>query len=142
MSKKVFVDTDIVLDLLIKRPPFYSSAAMLFGLAEEKKIELYISPVLVSNIYYILRKYNGQEAAILNIRKLRMLVNIAPVSQGIIDLVLASKFKDFEDGIQYYCAVEAGIKTLLTRNVKDFVGKEIRVMSCDEYLASLKVNKG
>lgn len=138
MNSKVFVDTDIVLDLLTKRQPFYSSAAMLFGLAEEKKLDLYISPVLVSNIYYILRKHKGQENAILNIRKLRMLVKILPVNQEIIDLVLASKYKDIEDGIQYYCAVEAGIKILLTRNEKDFVGKELRVMNCDEYLASLK----
>jgi hypothetical protein len=71
-----------------------------------------------------------------------MLVHIASINQEIIDRVLASRFKDIEDGIQYYCAVEAGIKTLLTRNAKDYVGKEVRVMNCDEYIASRKTTNG
>jgi predicted nucleic acid-binding protein len=137
MNRKVFVDSDIVLDLLTERKPFYASAARLFSLAADGKINLYASPVLISNVFYIIRKSLGQESAILNIRKLRTMINIVTVNQKIIDHVLASNFKDLEDGIQYYSAIEAGIEILLTRNTKDFIGNAISIMNCEEYLALL-----
>ncbi|MBN1499377.1 MAG: PIN domain-containing protein [Spirochaetes bacterium] len=135
MNKKVYVDTDIVLDLLTERKPFYNSAAKIFSLAVENKIQLFVSPVLISNVFYILRKSSGQESAVINLRKLRTMINIVPVNQKIIDHVLASNFKDLEDGIQYYSAIEAGIKIILTRNSKDFTGKPVSIMNCEEYLA-------
>jgi Predicted nucleic acid-binding protein, contains PIN domain len=134
MSKKVFVDTDIVLDLLTKREPFYSAAAKVFSLAADKEIDLYISPVLISNLFYILRKVLGREEAINAIRKLRVLVRVVTIDEEIVDLVLSSNFKDIEDGFQYYGALQDEIGILLTRNTKDFVGKEIVIMNCEEFI--------
>ena len=143
MNKKVFVDTDVVIDLLTKREPFYQSAANVFSLAADKKIHLYISPVLISNLFYILRKILGREEAINTIRKLRILVGIVNIDEEIVDLVLSSKFKDIEDGFQYYGALQEKIGILLTRNTKDFVGKEISIMNCDEFIEYYKTdNKG
>jgi predicted nucleic acid-binding protein len=139
MSKKVFVDTDIVIDLLTKREPFYPSAAKVFSLAADKKIDLYISPVLISNLFYILRKVLGREEAINAIRKLRVLVRVVTIDEEIVDLVLSSKFKDIEDGFQYYGALQDKIGILLTRNTKDFVGKEIVIMNCEEFIEFLKI---
>ncbi|HSV55827.1 MAG TPA: PIN domain-containing protein [Magnetospirillaceae bacterium] len=136
MNRKVFVDTDIVLDVITRREPFYVPAAQVFSLAAEKKIELYISPVLIANLFYILRKRIGKESAINAIRKLRILAKVAPVDEEIVDLVLSSGFKDMEDGFQYYSALKAGIPVLLTRNEKDFVGMEIAIMNCEEYLSA------
>ena len=136
MNRKVFVDTDIVLDVITRREPFYAPAAQIFSLAAEKKIELYISPVLIANLFYILRKRIGKETAINAIRKLRILAKVATVDEEIVDLVLSSGFKDMEDGFQYYSALKAGISVLLTRNVKDFVGKELAIMNCEEYLGA------
>jgi predicted nucleic acid-binding protein len=130
MNRKIFVDTDVVIDLLTKREPFYQSAAKVFSLAADKKINLYISPVLISNLFYILRKILGREEAINTIRKLRILVGIVTIDEEIVDLVLSSKFKDIEDGFQYYGALQDKIGILLTRNIKDFVGKEISIMNC------------
>jgi len=141
MSKKVFVDTDIVIDLLTKREPFYLSAARVFSLAADKKIDLYISPVLISNLFYILRKAIGREEAINAIRKLRVITKIVTVDEEIVDLVLSSKFKDIEDGFQYYGALQEKIGILLTRNTKDFVGKEISIMNCEEFIEYMKVEK-
>jgi predicted nucleic acid-binding protein len=134
MNKKVFVDTDIVIDLLTKREPFYQSSAKVFSLAADKKIDLFISPVLISNLFYILRKILGREEAINAIRKLRILVGIVTIDEEIVDLVLSSKFKDIEDGFQYYGALQEKIGILLTRNTKDFVGKEISIMNCEEFI--------
>jgi predicted nucleic acid-binding protein len=139
MSKKIFVDTDIVIDLLTKREPFYPSAAKVFSLAADKKIDLYISPVLISNLFYILRKVLGREEAINAIRKLRVLVRVVTIDEEIVDLVLSSKFKDIEDGFQYYGALQDKIGILLTRNTKDFVGKEIVIMNCEEFIEFFKI---
>jgi predicted nucleic acid-binding protein len=139
MSKKIFVDTDIVIDLLTKREPFYPSAARVFSVAADKKIELYISPVLISNLFYILRKVLGREEAINAIRKLRVLVHVVTIDEEIVDLVLSSKFKDIEDGFQYYGALQDKIGILLTRNTKDFVGKEIVIMNCEEFIEFFKI---
>jgi predicted nucleic acid-binding protein len=139
MSKKVFVDTDIVIDLLTKREPFYQSVAKVFSLAADKKIDLYISPVLISNLFYILRKVLGREEAINAIRKLRVLVRVVTIDEEIVDLVLSSKFKDIEDGFQYYGALQDKIGILLTRNTKDFVGKEIVIMNCEEFIEFFKI---
>lgn len=141
MNKKVFVDTDIVLDVITQREPFYLPAAKVFSLAAEKKMELYISPVLIANLFYILRKKIGKEEAINAIRKLRIITKVAMVDEEIVDLVLSSGFKDIEDGFQYYSALKTGIDVLLTRNEKDFIGKEIAIMNCEEYLSSYHIEK-
>ena len=142
MSKKIFVDTDIVIDLLTKRGPFYQPAARVFSLAADKKIDLYISPVLISNLFYILRKALGREEAVNAIRKLRVLAKVVTIGEEIVDLVLSSKFKDIEDGFQYYGALQEKIGILLTRNTKDFIGKEIVIMNCEEFIEYFKIEKG
>ena len=81
-----------------------------------------------------MRKARGGAEAINAIRKLRLIVKIAAVDEQIIDLVLSSGFKDIEDGFQYYCALQKGIGVLLTRNVKDFAGREMAIMNCEEFL--------
>jgi len=95
--------------------------------------------VLISNLFYILRKVLGREEAINAIRKLRVLVRVVTIDEEIVDLVLSSKFKDIEDGFQYYGALQDKIGILLTRNTKDFVGKEIVIMNCEEFIEFFKI---
>jgi predicted nucleic acid-binding protein len=141
MSEKVFVDTDVVIDLLTKRHPFYEAASKLFSLAADRKIDLFISPIIVSNLHYILRKAIGQAEAINAIIKLRVLTKIVTIDEEIVDLVLSSKYKDIEDGFQYYGAIKEKIKILVTRNVKDYIGKELSIMNAEEYLGYYKQKK-
>lgn len=132
--EKVFVDSDIILDLLAKREPFYKAAAELFSLVEKSSIEAYISPIIITNLHYILCKLKNKDQAIRNLRKLRLLVKILPVDEKIIDLALVSDFKDLEDDIQYYTAKEFGIQYILTRNKKDYKTGDIQVMTAEEYI--------
>lgn len=141
MNRKVYVNTDIFLDVLTRREPFYAQAAQVFSLAAEKKIELFISPVLIAKLFYSLRKRIGKEDAINAIRKLRILAKVAPIDEEIVDLVLSSGFKDMEDGFQYYSALKMGIPILLTRNEKDFIGKELAIMNCEEYLGAYSIGE-
>jgi len=130
----LFVDTDIILDLLAKREPFYPYAAELFSLADSGKINIYVTPIIITNIHYILRKAVGKDKAIQNLLKLKLLVKILAVDEKIIELALASGFSDFEDAVQYYTARENDIPILLTRNTKDFKKAGITIMTAEEYV--------
>jgi predicted nucleic acid-binding protein len=137
MNKKVFIDSDIILDLLCKREPFYNFAAEVFTLGDAKRIALMTTPVVIANVFYILRKILGIEKAKELLRKLRIMIGVIPVGGKIIDLALNSNFADFEDGLQYYAARENGIKMLLTRNTRDYKGKDLVVQTPEEYLKSI-----
>ena len=130
----VFVDTDISLDLLSTRQPFYQAAAKLFTLADRKEIKLCVSSLSFSNLHYILRGENSAAEARRILSNYRILVNVLAVNEKIIDLALQSLFKDFEDAIQYYTAVQNNVPIILTRNLKDYKQSAIPVMTADDYL--------
>ena len=132
--QKIFIDTDIILDLLAERQPFYKNAAAIFTLIDRGKVKGFTSPIVFANLHYILSKQLSKNYAIKNLKKLRTLIKIVPVDERIIDLSLESDFKDYEDAIQYNAAISAGISTLITRNIKDYKNPTITVCSPDEYL--------
>ena len=134
MNPKLFIDTDIILDILAKRDPFYNPAARLFALIDEKKIDAYTTPVVFSNLFYILSKFKSRSFAHSSLRKLRLLLTIIQVDEKVIDLALNSEFKDFEDAIQFYAAKFHNLDFIITRNVKDFVSKEIIVLTAEDYI--------
>jgi predicted nucleic acid-binding protein len=131
---KVFVDTDLILDLLAKRGVFYDPAAKLFSLADLGKIRIFVSSLSFANLHYILSKeFNANNSRKL-LLKFKTLVTVLPVSDKTIELSLTSDFKDFEDGIQYFTATENSIKMILTRNLRDFKHATIPVMTPEQYL--------
>ena len=138
MNKKVFIDSDIILDLLAERELFYDNAAKIFTLAYEKKIELYTTVVVFANVFYVLRKIKGNEETKRKLKNLRILIHILPINENITDMALASKFNDFEDALQYFTAKENKVLSIITRNTKDYKVKDIIIQTSDEYL---KINQ-
>ncbi|QQO07866.1 type II toxin-antitoxin system VapC family toxin [Breznakiella homolactica] len=138
MSKKIFIDSDIVLDLLCKREGFYEFAAEIFTLGDTGKIDLFTTSLVFANVFYILKKILGIEKAKELLRKLRLLVHVLPVGEKAVDLALNSKFNDFEDGLQYFSARENNLSILLTRNIKDYKEKDLIIQTPEEYLQLLK----
>jgi predicted nucleic acid-binding protein len=130
----VFVDTNIVIDLLQKREIFYKEAQELFTKADRKKLKLYISALTFANTYYILSKYYSSSEAKKILSKFKVLVEVLPTTDKIIDLALASDFNDFEDAIQFYTALESNLHVIITRNKKDFKNNLIPVFSAKEFL--------
>lgn len=129
--------TDICLDLLTARLPHYHSAARLFSLSETEKIKLSVSALTIANVHYLLlKKYSTSEAKELLI-SLRKVVSTLAVTDQIIESALCSDFKDFEDGIQYFTAIENHVKVLLTRNLRDYKTAKIPVMTPEAYLKSI-----
>ncbi|MCI5666456.1 MAG: PIN domain-containing protein [Spirochaetia bacterium] len=133
---KYFVDTDVILDLLSQRVPHFHFSAVLFSLAEMGKFELYTSPTVMVNTFYILRKNLGNENAKNALRKLRIILHVIDSSEKVLDLALNSNFNDFEDAIQYYTALNADIQTIITRNLKDYKAADILVQTPEMFLVT------
>lgn len=134
--KKLFVDTNIVIDLLAQRAPFYEFAAKLFSLADRKKVQVMVSSLTFANTNYILSKLNSPIIAREVLSKFKVLVNVVELNDKIIDLALNDKsFADFEDGLQYYSAIEKDAEIIITRNLKDFKNSKIPVLTAQTYLA-------
>lgn len=134
--EKVFIDTDIALDLLSERFPHYSYAAELFTLADKGKLLVHVSSLSFSNLNYLLSRQYSQKEARRILNKFKILVHVLSVDDKIIDLSLNSEFKDFEDAIQYYTAIENNISTLITRNLKDYKSASITVITAEDFLLS------
>ena len=132
--EKVFVDTDIILDVLSKRDPFYKFAAHLFSKADKRELEIGVSSLSFSNLNYLLSKKYGVIETRKILLRFKALVSVMTVDDKIIELALGSDFKDFEDAIQYYCAIENGYKILLTRNLKDYKKANIPIMTAESFV--------
>lgn len=133
--KKLFIDTNIVLDLLGKREPFYDDAAKLFSLADRGKVKLYISSLTIANANYVLTRLKSSKEARVILLKFKILVVVLVLNDKIIELSLNDdSFKDFEDGLQYYTALESEADIIITRNLKDFKASKIPVMTPGQYL--------
>ena len=137
--KNIFIDTNVVIDFLANREPFSLAAATLFDLGVTGRTRLYISAVSYNNIYYILRRSLSHTAAISLLEELAEITEIADVTASIIKLSLKSDFKDYEDAIQYYCALSLpDIDCIVTRNTKDFKKSTLAVLTPTEALASFQ----
>lgn len=136
--KRVFLDTNIVIDLLAQRMPFYTEAARLFSLADKNEIRLSISALCLADTNYILSGHLPPAEVRIILRKFKVLVNVLPLDDKIADLALNSDFHDFEDAIQYYTAISNEQELIITRNQPDFKESKVPVMTAGEFLASLK----
>ena len=137
MNKKLFIDSDIILDVLAIRDNFYEPAASLFDLGYEGKLDLYTTAVVLANVFYILRKKHGIEKSKEQIKQLRQIMSILPINGKMVDDVLTSKFSDFEDGLQYFAAKESNIPVIITRNVNDYKEKDLIIQTADEFIRSI-----
>ena len=131
--EKIFVDANIVLDLLEKREEFYKEAQELFTLSDKKNVKLYISALTLANVHYLLYKHLKMKARKV-LAKFKVLVDVLAVDDKILDLSLTSDLKDFEDAIQYYTAIENDMDIIITRNKKDFKNLDIPILTAKEYL--------
>ena len=136
MIPKLFLDTNVVLDLLGERVPFYTSAAKIATLADKEKIQLVTSALTFATVNYILSKYEGQQKAKEKLRKFKVLTTICSLDETIIEKGLNSNFNDYEDALQYFSALKSECDMLITRNGKDFKLSEIPVFTPDEFLKS------
>ncbi len=134
----IFIDTDVIIDFLIDRKPHSREGAIIFTLIEQKKLKGYVSSLTFSNLYYVLRKVESHNKVIAKLDSISRLLTILKVDQQTIKDAIASGFTDFEDSIQYNCALDyKKIDVIITRNTKDFKTSEIPVMTPADYLKTI-----
>jgi predicted nucleic acid-binding protein len=138
---KTFIDSDIILDLIKKREPFYHEAVSLFTLIEENKVKGFVSPLIFANLFYIVRKLESSKFAIQVLTRLKAILHVLTINDKIVKLALSSGFKDFEDAIQYYSALESNLEYIITRNKKDYIESGLIICTAKEYLAIRRANQ-
>lgn len=136
--KKIFLDTNIILDFLGEREGFYEASAKIMTLADKKKIQVYTSPSSISNVFYVLAKYENSKIALEKIRKFKLLCSMSVMDDEVVEKAINSDFKDFEDAMQYFSALVSNCDVIITRNEKDFKNALIPVMNAESYLLSLR----
>jgi predicted nucleic acid-binding protein len=131
--KRIFLDTNIVLDLLGKREPFFDAIAKIATLAEMGSFTLVASALSYSIANYVLEKTEQHDKVISNLRKFKVISTISDLNNVVVEKALNSDFKDFEDALQYFCALQSNCEVILTRNSKDFKLSVIPTMTADDF---------
>ncbi len=137
--KHLFLDTNVIIDFLADRKPFSDKAALIFDQAVAGKLKIYLSAVSYNNIYYILRQSFSNNDTIKLLNQLNEMTEIADVTKAIIKQALRSEFKDFEDAIQYHCALSLSkLDMIITRDTKDYKKSAVPVMNPQEAVVFLE----
>ncbi len=133
--KRLFLDTNILIDLLADRKPYSKFARELLMLAEQKKIKLYTSSHALATTYYILNKYGDDKSLRSALMHLMDIVTLMPIDSGMVKKGLQSEHKDFEDALQMFCAYSIeNLFAIVTRNIKDFKSSAVKAYSPDSIL--------
>jgi predicted nucleic acid-binding protein len=131
----ILIDTDVLLDFFFDRQPFAQFATEILNRCEAKTLHGFTTPVIICNVYYLLRKTANHQLVTEKIKQLLNIIDITEMDKDVVLEALNSEFKDFEDALQNFSAVRNGkINTILTRNIKDFKKSNLAVLTPETYL--------
>jgi predicted nucleic acid-binding protein len=139
MTEKLFIDTDIILDLVLKREPFFADSQSIMSLIEKNYFLGFTSSLILANCYYVINSNRDKKTALKTISKLKAVLTVLPFSDKEIGESLNSSINDFEDGLQYFIALNNGINNLITKNISDFKGLDINVLTPKDFLNLKKI---
>ncbi len=132
---KILVDTNIVLDVMLKREPFYKSSLEILGLTKRDDVEEYVSASAITDIYYLAyRQLRDKEVVKKLMKKLLTVVSVASVSEQEIENALSLEWNDFEDSVQYSVAFVQEMEGIVTRNPNDYKEAKIKIWKPEELL--------
>ena len=133
---KVFLDTNVLLDVLGARKPHSERASLIWSGVERGAHEGYISAVSFNNVYYVMRRAAGRKVAYKAMTLLRDAFHIVPLDEQTIHRAIDADYPDFEDAIQFFSAVRAGADCIITRNVQDFPDETVPAITPKAFLAN------
>ncbi|NMA20028.1 MAG: PIN domain-containing protein [Lentisphaerae bacterium] len=135
--KKIFIDTNILLDVLLKRPEFHQAAAHIWADCESGKAEGCISAISLNNLHFIMARKAGKNHAIESVRIVLNIFKVIPLDDKILRLAAEFPHKDFEDAIQLFSAVQSKADCIITRDTSHFPKEYLPVISPTDYLQAL-----
>ncbi|GGE07700.1 type II toxin-antitoxin system VapC family toxin [Psychroflexus salis] len=131
----VLIDTDVILDFFFDREPFVEFATEILNQCEDRRINGFTTPVIICNVYYLLRKTANHQLIIEKLKQLLSIIEITEMNKEVVLDALNSKFKDFEDALQNFSAIQnRKINIILTRNIKNFKKSGLAVLTPETYL--------
>ena len=134
----MLLDSDIILDFFFDRAPFSQDTAKILSLCEKNQIEAYVTPITISNVYYLLRKTAPHHQVMSHLRLLMSIIHVLEVSKDVVLTAIDSSFKDFEDALQNFAAESTTkIDVIITRNVKDYRKSALSVQTPDIFLKTI-----
>ena len=128
MKKRIFVDTNILLDVLLEREGYYYDALKIWANAENGNVEACVAAISLNNVHYVMRKLKSETTAMLAVKILLRIFKVVPVDADILGLAVDFHDKDFEDDIQLQCALKAKCSQLFTRNPNHYDHSAIAVV--------------
>jgi predicted nucleic-acid-binding protein len=132
--KRVLFDSDVLLDVLLQRQPFFVASAQALDTVAQQKIKGYISGHAVTNIFYILRRQVGNQVARDLVAELLEKIEVASVTDEVIRLAINSEINDFEDAVTSASAIIAQLEVIITRNTSDFTNSLVPGLKPEEFL--------
>ena len=135
---RVLLDSDVVLDFLLEREPFFEVAGELFELIAQGACGGYISAVTPVNVFYLMRKAKGADKARRAIGDLLIVFQVCPITHTVLEAALALSFTDYEDAVQHASAAAVGLDAIVTRNLGDYKNAALPVYSPADFLNQLK----
>ena len=137
--KHLFLDTNVIIDVLANREPFSNVSSKLLDYGDKGKLNIYISALSYSNIYYLLRKTCSHKEMISLLKDIKAISTIMDVTGDIINKAIESGLKDFEDAIQFNTALSnKKIQAMVTRDIKGFKNSDISVLTPEEALGIIE----
>ena len=128
MKKLIFVDTNILLDVLLEREGFYNDALKIWAMAESGDVEAYIAAISVNNVHYVIRRLKSETTAMIAVRIILRIFKVVPVDAEILSRASDFHDKDYEDDIQQQCALKANCVQIFTRNPTHYDSSLIAVL--------------
>ncbi len=133
--KNILIDTDVILDFFFDRKPHSDNSTIILNLCELGQLKGFITPVIISNTYYLLRRTARHEKVVEKLKQLLTITHVLHMDRQVIEKALNSEFKDFEDALQNFSALNHGkIEVIITRNVKDYKKSEIGVLTPESFV--------
>jgi predicted nucleic acid-binding protein len=136
---RLFIDTNLLLDVLAERQPFYASAARIWSLCETGACAGFVSAISFNNVFYIVRRARDAAVARRALVLMRDIFGSVAPDQQILNQAIDSDIRDFEDAIQFFSAHRAAADYLLTRNAADFPKTRLPILAPDEFLTLMNV---
>lgn len=137
--KSILIDSDVLLDFYLDRKPFSDDSLQLLLKCEQKQVRAFVTPVIVTNTYYILRRNASHHYVVERLQILLNTISILAMDQKQVLAALDSKFTDFEDALQYYSAIHSNkIDGIITRNINNYKKSALPVFTPNEFLATFQ----
>ena len=143
MAYKIFVDSDVFLDILLIRQPHFESSVAILHLRNEQQVELFTSPSIILNINYIAQKQHNKEKALKGVSEILKAVEIVETTKEILINCFNNSYLDVEDAVQYFTALQNNsIDYYVTRNIRHFNFKngDLPVLTPTQFLKLLTQN--